>query len=97
MGEVFHIVRNSHGGSNSTPIARFTAFLPKFADEGFHRHWRLDCYVRRHKLSPEPQWLGERLAESLLERRVVDEPLWVSWHSSDEISGKPYGRVFSDE
>jgi hypothetical protein len=96
-GEVFHIVRNSSGGSVSTPIARFAAFYPKFAEEGFHRHWRLDCYVRRHKLAPKPEWLGERLAESLLERHVVEEPLWVSWHMSEELKGKAYGVVFSDE
>ena len=96
-GTVFHVVGNAEGGSVLTPVVHFAAFRAKLADEGFNRHWRLDCYVRRHKLAPEPKWLGESLAESMLKQRLLEEPLWVSWHESDEVGGKAYGEVFEDE
>jgi hypothetical protein len=95
-GKVFHVVRYNAGGANLTPIARFFCWRPKFI-EGYHAHWRVDCYVHDHALSPEPEWVGRTLASALLEHGVCDEPMWVSWHKSHEQGGNAYGRVFEDD
>lgn len=93
-GEVYHIVKNRHGGSISTPIARFFVSSPPLSVEGFNDHRRVDCYVRKHELAPEQRWLAKRLTDSLIERGVVTQPIWLSWHSSVEISGEALGEVF---
>jgi hypothetical protein len=92
-GELYHVERNSHGGANFTPVARFFAWQPALI-ECFHAHWRVDCFVRSHRLSPDPEFLGNALAKALLHEAVCSQPLWVSWHRSDEIGGKPFGDVF---
>ena len=61
-GEVYQVERNSAGGANSTPIARFFAWRPVHP-EGSHPHWRVDCFVRVHELSPEPKVIGKALAK----------------------------------
>ena len=93
VGEVYHVVYNSAGGSNSTPIARFFASRPKFI-EGFNAHWRLDCFVREHALAPDPALLGDALLQALIANRVLEVPVWVSWHRSSELGGKALGEVF---
>jgi hypothetical protein len=75
-GEVYHFARNLAGGAILTPIARYFVWQPQFV-EGFHRHWRVDVFVRQHPLSPEP--------------------IWMSAHRSEELKGKAYGEVFSDD
>jgi hypothetical protein len=95
-GEVYHVVRNSAGGANYTPVARFFAWRPGYV-EGLHAHWRVDCFVRVHPLSPDPKRLGPALAESLLREALCTEPLWVSWHRSEELQGKAYGEVLEQE
>ena len=76
-----------------TPIARFFAWRPVHP-EGYHPHWRVDCFVRVHELSPEPKMLGKALAKGLLQEAICTEPLWVSWHRSEEIGGTNFGEVF---
>ena len=95
-GEIYHVIRNKHGGANSTPIARFFCSRPVFI-EGFHAHWRADCYVRQHKLSPSPEWLGKELVAALRREDICTEPIWVSWHSSSELGGEARGEVFELE
>jgi hypothetical protein len=95
-GEIYHIARNSFGGAMLTPIARYFVWKPEFV-EGFHEHWRVDCFVRQHKLSPDPMGLGEALVAALVREKLCDEPIWMSAHKSDEIKGKAYGAVFSDD
>jgi len=92
-GEVYHVQRNSAGGANFTPIARFFAWRPVHV-ENFHPHWRVDCFVRVHELSPHPMLVGKALAEGLLKESICTEPLWVSWHRSEEIGGANFGEVF---
>ena len=48
-GEVYHVERNSAGGANFTPIARFFAWRPEHP-EGYHSHWRVDCFAREAEL-----------------------------------------------
>jgi hypothetical protein len=92
-GDVYHVERNSAGGANLTPIAHF--FVSRPAErEGIHPHWRVDCFVRVHQLSPEPKVLGKALAEGLLQEGICIEPLWVSWHRSEEVGGTNFGEVF---
>jgi hypothetical protein len=92
-GEVYHVERNSAGEANFTPIARFFAWRPVHP-EGFHKHWRVDCFVRVHELSPEPKVIGKALAKALLQEDICSEPLWASWHRSEEIGGTNFGDVF---
>ena len=91
-GEVYHVERDSAGGANFTPIARFFAWRP--VSEGYHPHWRVDCFVRVHELSPEPMVIGKALAMGLLQEGICIEPLWVSWHRSEEKGGTNFGEVF---
>lgn len=95
-GEIYHIARNSSGGSNSTPIARYFAWHPAYS-EGFNEHWRIDCFVKRHKLSPKQMSLGKALVAALLKEKLCAEPLWLSVHSSEELEGEAYGEVFEKD
>jgi hypothetical protein len=95
-GRVFHISRNSSGGSTSTPVGYYFVWRPDIGAEGYHLHWRVDCFVRDHQLAPSPRWLGTVLADALLSTASVSEPLWISWHSSKELAGEARGQVFDD-
>lgn len=92
-GEIYHVRRNRAGGGTWTPIARYFAWRPVFI-ENFHPHWRIDCFVRKHKLAPRPEKLGRALATSLIEAGLCERPVWVSWHKSEELGGDAYGEVF---
>lgn len=94
-GELHHVARNSSGGSVLTPIARFFCTRPVFT-EGFNRYWRVDCYIREHKLAPDPEWAGKNLVEALKREGVCAEPIWVSWHRSSELGGEAQGEVFEN-
>jgi len=96
IGELYHVSRNSFGGSTLTPIAYFFVWRPEFT-EGFNKYWRVDCFVRKNKLSPDPLELGGLLVESLVQKGLCSEPIWMSAHLSNEINGKAYGEVFSDD
>ena len=96
IGEIFHVARNESGGANLTPIARYFAWRPAFF-EGFNPHWRVDCFVRRHELSPEPMQLGQSLVEALVRERLCERPIWMSAHTSSELEGKAYGDLFEEE
>ena len=96
IGEVYHVVRNNAGGSTSTPIARYFVWRPTYL-EGFNEHWRIDCYVREHTLSPDAKTLGLALRDALNRESLCDSPCWVSWHRSNEIGGEPMGEVFDFE
>jgi hypothetical protein len=75
--EVYHVRRNQSGGAILIPVARFFASRPVYTDN-YHAHWRVDCFVRAHELSPQPKVLGLALAEGLLRESICTEPLWVS-------------------
>ena len=91
-GEIFHVDRNPAGGSNRTPVARFFAWRPANV-ENFNPHWRVDCFVRVHELSPEPKTVATSLANGLLREAICTQPLWVSWHQSEERGGTNFGDV----
>ncbi len=93
ISEAFHVERNDSGGSLWTPVA--ICFLwRKQPHDGFHRHWRIDCYVKETPRSPEPEYLAKLVLKALLARGVVSEPIWISWHRSRELSGTRVGDVF---
>ena len=94
LGEVFHVARNEHGGSVWTPVVQYFAWRPSTGAEGFHPHWRLDCFVRDHELAPDHEWVGKALANALTSQGGISEPLWVSWHRSRELGGEARGQVF---
>jgi hypothetical protein len=74
-GQTFHIRRNHVGtGMTLTAITRYFAWQPEFM-EGYHRHWRVDCFVRRHALAPEPMPLGEKLVTALVREALCEEPI----------------------
>ena len=95
-GEVYHVARNAAGGAVYTSVARFFAWRPGYV-EGYHAHWRVDCFVWVHPLSPDPKLIGLALAEALLRESLCTEPLWVSWRRSEELRGKAFGEVFDSE
>jgi hypothetical protein len=96
-GRIFHIRRNRVGsGMILTAVARYFVWQPEFV-EGYHRHWRVDCFVQRHVLAPEPMPLGEALVNALIRERLCDEPIWLSVHRCDDEKGKAYGKVFEDD
>jgi hypothetical protein len=97
-GQIYHTRRNASGsGQNLTPVALYFAWQPEFI-EGYNRHWRVDCLVKRHPLAPtEPILLGKALVASLVREGLCDEPIWLSAHRSDDEKGQAYGNVFEDE
>ena len=94
-GDLYHVSRNSSGGANFTPIAYFFVWRPEFT-EGFNRFWRVDCFVRQHKLSPDPIELGEWLVDALVKNELCAEPIWMSAHRSQELGGKAYGDIYDE-
>ena len=94
VGEIFHVARNHAGGANSTPIARYYVHKDMFDAEGFHDHWRIDCYVKEHALSPRPLTLGKALVAGLIREELFPEPMWLSVHRSKELEGRAFGEVF---
>ena len=96
IGEIFFVERNSAGGAILTPIARFFAWRPSYF-EGLHPHWRVDCFVRKHKLAPEAGWLGKVLTEALIQNDICELPIWTSWHSSEELHGAAFGNIFDPD
>jgi len=93
-GQIFHIARNSHGGSMSTPIGRYFITLPNIGAEGYNTHSRMDCFVRSPPLAPAEDWLAKCLLGALLAGGFVAEPVWVSWHRAEELGGEARGAVF---
>jgi hypothetical protein len=80
-----------------TPVALYFAWQPDFV-EGYNRYWRVDCFVKRHPLSPrEPMLLGQALIAALIRENLCDEPIWLSSHHSDDEKGQAFGNVFEDE
>jgi hypothetical protein len=96
IGEVYHVARNEHGGAMWTPVVRYFAWRPSPAD-GYHSHWRLECFVRDDELAPDPEWVGKALTDALVSQQVLSEPLWVSWHRSQELGGEERGEVFDQD
>jgi hypothetical protein len=93
IGEAFHVERNDHGGSLWTPVASYFVWRKQPRD-GYHRHWRIDCFVKDNPRSPEPEYLAKRILMALVDRGVVSEPVWLSWHRSKETGGTSLGEFF---
>jgi hypothetical protein len=95
-GELYHVVKNGAGGSMMTPIARYFVWRPEFV-EGFRKHWRVDCYIHDHKLSPSERTLKEMLIPALKKEGLCEEPVWLSLHQSKEVDGLAFGQVFEED
>ncbi|WP_124087450.1 hypothetical protein [Pseudogemmobacter humi] len=94
IGEIHHILRNKVGtGSVSTPVARYFAWRPKNI-EGCNPHWRIDCFVRDHKLSGDPQTMAKLLTANLRKLGLCDLPIWISWHQCSEHGGEKLGDLW---
>jgi hypothetical protein len=93
IGEAFHVERNDRGGSLWTPVAAYFVWRQQPRD-GYHRHWRIDCFVEDNPRSPDPEYLAKRILAALVDRGVVSEPVWLSWHRSKEAGGTSFGEVF---
>ncbi|NUS68686.1 MAG: hypothetical protein HOQ41_10070 [Ensifer adhaerens] len=94
QGEIFHRDYNARGGALSRLVARFYVSCPGIPTEGVRGHTRLDCFVSDRKLAPKPDKLAELVLAALTGNGTISEPIWLSWHHSEEISGRPYGAVF---
>ena len=95
-GEVYHVRENRIGsGSMSTPVARYFARQAEYS-EGFNPHWRLDCYMRKHKLAGNPEKLTRALAQGLIAAGHITEPMWMSWHRSEELAGDKRGALWEE-
>jgi hypothetical protein len=95
-GEIYYVAVNSSGGATLTPIAYYFSWRPEFV-EGYHGYWRIDCFVRKHKLAPNPMHLGRLLVAALTREGLCAEPIWMSAHESNELGGEAFGEVFSDD
>jgi hypothetical protein len=97
-GTIYRVqARNAAGGKMLTPVALYFAWQPDFV-EGYNRHWRVDCFVKRHPLAPgEPMKLGHALIAALRREDLCEEPIWLSSHRSDDEKGEAFGNVFEDE
>ena len=81
--------RNTAGGKMLTPVALYFAWQPDFV-EGFNRHWRVDCFVKRHPLTPgEPMILGRALIAALKSEDLCEEPIWLSSYGAMTKKAKP--------
>jgi hypothetical protein len=97
IGHVYHVARNSIGsGMMLTPIANYFVRVPE-PKEGFVKHWRVDCFVRRHKLAPRLEKLADSLVRALKKEKLCEEPIWITYYEYDEIGGQAYGEVFDNE
>lgn len=96
-GQIYHQAPTGHGGGLLTPVARYFVWPADIGPEGYHRHWRVDCFVRHHQLSPPEDWLARRLVDALLTHGIIDEPVWVSWHLARETGGEARGEVFDPD
>jgi hypothetical protein len=92
-GQIYHKRHYTGGGCTLTGIARYFAWRPEFV-EGYHSHWRVDCFVKRHALAGEPMQIGEALVAALIREGLCTEPIWLSAHRSDDEKGKAYGEVW---
>jgi hypothetical protein len=92
-GEIYHV---STSTNVRTPIGRYFAWHPTFI-EGFNRHWRIDCFVRRTPLAKSPERIGTSLVAALMACKLCSEPLWLSVYRGEEVAGMRYGDVFEEE
>jgi hypothetical protein len=96
-GQIYHVRGTSTGrGKTLTPIARYFCWRPSFV-EGFNGHWRVDCFVKEHALAPKPLAIGQSLVQALMREQICLEPIWLSVHQSEEISGGAFGQVFEED
>lgn len=96
IGEIYHVRRNHIGsGSVSTPIAKYFVWRPPYI-EGVNSHWRIDCFVRKHKFSGNPKRLAKLLTSNLQDLGLCDCPIWVSWYKSEELGGEKVGHLFEE-
>jgi hypothetical protein len=93
-GEIFHIKRNTSGGSLLTPVARFFITNARIPAEGYFPHQRLDCFVSNTQFVSEPEQLAKDLFKALRNQDLIDEPTWLSWHVAEEQGGTACGAVF---
>jgi hypothetical protein len=93
-GVIYHIQWSEHGGSVSTPIGQYFTHRPHPQPEGYFPHWRLDCFIWSHPLSPDPRVLTNQLADALLQIGVVSEPIWIEWRVALKGNGEARGQVF---
>ena len=94
VGDIYHRRGNRVGsGATLTPVARFFVWRPDYS-EGVNSHWRVDCYVKRHRLSGAPEKLAKALSAALLERGICEAPIWIGWHRSEEQGGQAVGDLF---
>ncbi|MEM8837342.1 MAG: hypothetical protein AAGE89_04555 [Pseudomonadota bacterium] len=97
IGEIRHVLSfGNEGGARLTPIATYFVWQPGYI-ECVNPHWRIDCYVRKHKLSDDPKTLAKLLTAKLLETGLCDLPVWTSWHESTELGGEALGDLWEED
>jgi len=96
IGEIYHCVRRSGGGATLTPVARYFAYKPGYI-ENVHPHWRVDCFVQKHRFLGNEEQIGRDLVSALVRLGHCEEPIWLSWHRSKEIKGAAYGELYDHD
>jgi len=94
-GELFHVRRNQHGGALLTPVGHFFAWRPEFI-EGFNAYWRIDCFIKSQAPAVPADQTALDLVAALVREDLCAEPIWVSWHRSEELAGQAFGEVFEE-
>jgi hypothetical protein len=98
-GQIVHVADNKGGfGQVWTPIAkyyvrRWSAGPLDGVSENIRPHTRIECFVREHKLAPDPELLAKQLLTVLVDAKKVSEPIWLSWLRYQELGGVPQGEV----
>lgn len=96
IGEVYHTSTSSGGGATLTPVARYFAHKPGYI-ENVNPHWRIDCFVRKHRFARNAERISRDLTTALVSRGHCEEPIWLSWYRAEEIKGAAFGEVFETD
>ncbi|MBI3198040.1 MAG: hypothetical protein HYZ40_11170 [Rhodospirillales bacterium] len=65
--------------------------------EGIAPHVQIACYVREHKLSPDPETIAKQLLAALIQVGKVAEPIFLSWRWYKELGGLAKGTVYDPD
>lgn len=93
IGQIYHASKPSGRGVTLTPVARFFAYRPVYI-ENVNPHWRVDCFVRKHRLARDAERISRDLVAALIGKGYCEEPIWLSWHRSKELEGRAYGDLY---
>lgn len=96
VAELYHVVRNPHGGGNWTPVGHLSA-ARKPAEPEAAAHWRAELVLRSNVASTllDPR-LPEALADWLLGETACEAPFLLSVSEAQSTSFVQRGKIWDD-